>query len=44
MYLGLYDAPDVLRSVAELCANLWREVASALAARNPRWQGGYVDS
>jgi len=42
LYMGLIDSPDTLRALADICGDLWREVASNLAARIPRWQGGFV--
>jgi hypothetical protein len=41
-YVGLIDSPDVLRDLAEICGDLWSDVAASLAVRIPRWNGGFV--
>ena len=41
-YLDLYDDPEGVARLANVCADLWIEVTTRLASAIPPWHGGYV--
>lgn len=42
VYLEMYDRPEELARVADICADVWIAVTHRLARVVPPWQGGYV--